>query len=119
MCSSCASHWTTVQKHHTKIYIGSDNVAQFFPITDTTTNLLASNITKYYQLFEKLTPEAGENVAYGNAQRMYFEDWTVPSGSEAGTAYVRMPSYYDTECLDPAAGTFVKGATDLDDDGKY
>ena len=31
-----------------------------------------------------------------------------------------MPSYYDTECLDPIkGGSFVKGATDLDDDGKY
>jgi len=30
-----------------------------------------------------------------------------------------MPSYYETECLDPGAGMFVKGATDLDDDGMY
>ena len=35
-----------IQKHHTRFYIGSDNVAQFFPIKDTSTNLLASNITK-------------------------------------------------------------------------
>lgn len=107
-----------IQKHHTKFYIGSDNVAQFFPIRDTSVNLLASNITKYYQLFEKLTEEAALNVAYGNAQKDYFETWTVPSGAEAGP-YFRMPSYYDTECLDPAAGAFVMGATDLDDDGKY
>jgi hypothetical protein len=39
-----------IQKHHTKFFIGSDNVAQFFPITDTSTNLLASNITKYARL---------------------------------------------------------------------
>ena len=44
-----------IQKHHTKFFIGSDNVAQYFPIKDTSINLLASNITKYYQLFEKLT----------------------------------------------------------------
>ena len=111
------------QKNHTKIYIGSDNVAQYFPILETETtstgvNLLASNITKYYQLFEKLTPEAAENIAYNNAQKLYFDGWDVPSGAEPGT-YARMPSYYDTECLDPKAGKFVKGATDLDDDGKY
>ena len=81
-------------------------------------NLLASNITKYYQLFEKLTPEAAENIAYNNAQKLYFDGWDVPSGAEPGT-YARMPSYYDTECLDPREGKFVKGATDLDDDGKY
>jgi len=108
-----------IQKHHTKFFIGSDNVAQYFPIKDTSINLLASNITKYYQLFEKLTEEAGNNVAYGNAQREYFETWEVPSGETPHTAYSRMPSYYETECLDPAAGAFVKGATDLDDDGMY
>jgi len=108
-----------IQKHHTKFFIGSDNVAQFFPIKDTTVNLLASNITKYYQLFDKLTEEAGKNVAYGNAEKQYFETWSVPTGANPGDAYYRMPSYYDTECLSPAEGTFVKGATDLDDDGKY
>lgn len=36
----------TICKHHTKFFIGSDNVAQFFPINDTSTNLLAMNITK-------------------------------------------------------------------------
>ena len=108
-----------IQKHNTRFYIGSDNVAQYFPIKDTSINLLASNITKYYQLFEKLTEEAGNNVAYGNAQRDYFDNWEVPSGETPHTNYSRMPSYYETECLDPAAGEFVKGATDIDDDGMY
>ena len=108
-----------IQKHHTKFFIGSDNVAQYFPIKDTSINLLASNITKYYQLFNKLTPAAAQNVAYGNAQREYFDGWKVPSGDQVGTPYARMPSYYETECLDPVSGKFVKGATDLDDDGKY
>ena len=35
-----------IQKHNTKFYIGSDNVAQYFPINDLSTNLLAMNITK-------------------------------------------------------------------------
>jgi len=108
----------TIQKHFTKFYVGSDNVAQFFPLTDSTTNLLAGNITKYYQLYDKLTEEAGNMVSYGNAQRDYFEKWTVPTGTEPG-AYFRMPSYYDTECLNPKLGEFIKGASDLDDDGKY
>ena len=34
---------------------------------DTSTNLLAANITKYWKLFDKLTPEAAKNVAYQNA----------------------------------------------------
>jgi len=110
----------TCNKHDTKIFIGSDNVAQYFPIKDTSINLLASNITKYYQLFEKMKSEdAGKNVAYQNAQNLYFETWDVPSGADPFTPYSRMPSYYDTECLDPKAGEFVKGATDIDDDGKY
>ena len=112
-----------VQKHHTKFFIGSDNVAQYFPIKDTSINLLASNITKYYQLFEKLTPEAAQNVAYDNAERLYFKNWKVPTGAGPAAGgdlrYMRMPSYYNTECLDPAAGKFVMGATDIDDDGKY
>ena len=53
----------TVQKHHERFFIGSDNVAQFFPIKDTSTNLLAMNITKYYQLLEKLTADAAQAVA--------------------------------------------------------
>ena len=113
----------TIQKHHTKFFIGSDNVAQYFPIKDTSINLLASNITKYYQLFDKLTEEAALNVAYNNAEKLYFADWTVPTGAGEAAGgelrYARMPSYYDTECLDPAAGKFVMGATDIDDDGKY
>ena len=108
-----------IQKHHTKFYIGSDNVAQYFPIRDTSINLLAGNITKYYQLFERLTPEAAENVAYNNAEREYFASWDVPSGTGDDKRYTRMASYYNTECLDPAAGAFVLGATDIDDDGKY
>jgi len=110
-----------VQKHHTRFYIGSDNVAQFFPIKDTTNNLLAANITKYWKLFERLTPEAAENVAYKNAYRMYFENWDVPTG-EGGKGerrYMRQDPMYDTECLDPAAGIFVPGDKELDTHGKY
>ena len=70
-----------IDKHYTKFFIGSDNVAQFFPIRDTSINLLASNITKYYQLFDKMTPEKAEMVANGNAERLYFAKWDVPLGS--------------------------------------
>ena len=82
-----------------------------------TTNLLASNITKYYQLFERLTEEAGNNVAYGNAERVYFAKWAVPSGTDE--RYRRVEPFYETECLDPGAGTFVKGVDNFDDNGKY
>jgi len=115
-----------IQKHHTKFFIGSDNVAQYFPIKDTSINLLAGNITKYYQLFDKLPPEAAENVAYNNAENLYFKEWEVPTGEVTNGAnglpdlrYARTPSFYQTECLDPEAGKFVLGKTDIDDDGMY
>ena len=119
-----------IQKHHTRFFIGSDNVAQFFPIRDTSINLLASNITKYYQLFDQLTPEAAVNVARGNAERLYFNDWQVPSGKggalpftsrsgEQSGRYSRVEPFYETECLDPGAGTFVTAGDIFDDGGKY
>jgi len=109
-----------IEKHNTKVFIGSDNVAQFFPINDTSTNLLASNITKYWPLFDKLSPEAAKNVSYQNAYNHYFKDWEVPTGEGGEKRYSRMDSYYQTEMLDPKQGTFVTGkATELDDDGLY
>jgi len=109
-----------IEKHNTKVFIGSDNVAQFFPINDTSVNLLASNITKYWPLFDKLSPEAGKNVAYQNAYNHYFANWDVPTGEGGEKRYSRMDSYYQTEMLDPKQGTFVTGkATELDDDGLY
>ena len=109
-----------IQKHNTSFYIGSDNVAQFFPIRDTSVNLLASNITKYWPLFDQLTPEAGENVAYKNAYRMYFENWQVPSGQPGGERrYAQQDPMYDTECLDPKVGMFLPGDKELDTHGKY
>jgi len=107
-----------IEKHNTKVFIGSDNVAQFFPIKDTSVNLLAVNITKYWQLFDKLTPEAAENVSYMNAYRRYFEKWDVPSGGLSGR-YQRTEAYYDCEALDPNLGEFVVGQSVLDDGGKY
>jgi len=109
-----------IEKHNTKFFIGSDNVAQYFPINDVSTNLLASNITKYWPLFDKLSPAAGQNVAYQNAYNLYFATWDIPKGEGGDIRYQRMPSYYQTEMLDPKQGTFVTGkATELDDDGMY
>ena len=108
-----------VQKHNTRIFIGSDNVAQFFPIKDTSVNLLAVNITKYWQLFDKLTPEAAENVAYKNAYKEYFDNWDVPTGSRGGR-YARGEAFYECESLDPKEGEFVVGRSDLSNEvGKY
>ena len=108
-----------IQKHNTRFYIGSDNVAQFFPIRDTSVNLLASNITKYWPLFDLLTPEAAENVSYKNAYRMYFDGWDVPKASGGESRYNQIEAVYETECLDPAAGAFVPGDKELDTRGKY
>ena len=88
-------------------------------------SLVSSNITKYYQLFDQLTPEAAVNVARGNAERLYFDNWKVPSGdvsvfqsAEAGH-YAKVAPYYQTECLDPKEGTFVSAGDIFDDNGKY
>jgi len=111
-----------IEKHNTKFYIGSDNVAQYFPINDLSTNLLAMNITKYWPLFDKLTPEAGENVAWRNAHRAYFEKWDVPTGEGGERRYMRNDAFYDTECLDPPKGAFGKlndPENKLADGGKY
>ena len=98
-----------IQKHHDKFYIGSDNVAQFFPVNDGSTNLLAMNITKYWQLYDKLSPEAAENVSRKNAMKMYFDGWDVPSGSGQDTRYAKIDAVYDTECLDPDQGKTAAG----------
>jgi len=108
-----------VQKHHTKFFIGSDNVAQYFPVKDTSTNLLAVNITKYWPLFDALTKEAGENVAYRNAERLYFDNWAVPVCNGSDKRYAQIDPVYDTECLDPAEGLFVTGDKLFDNHGKY
>jgi len=107
-----------IQKHHTKFYIGSDNVAQYFPVKDTSTNLLAMNITKYWPLFDALTPEAAENVAHKNAYRMYFDTWDVPS-TRGEKRYAQIDQMYETECLDPDLGLFVSADRELGVSGKY
>ena len=63
-----------------------------------------------------MTPDAAENVARQNAERMYFSNWSVPA---AEGRYARSEPFYDCEALNPAAGEFVKGASVLDDVGKY
>jgi hypothetical protein len=109
-----------IQKHHTKFFIGSDNVAQFFPVKDTSINLLASNITKYYQLFKRLTPEAASNVAMGNAEKLYFASWNVPTGGHNGERrYQRNDQFYVAECLDPHEGSFVAVPAGMDWAGQY
>lgn len=46
-----------IEKHNTKVCIGSDNVAQFYAtVGNKTTNILAPNITKYYELFQSAHP---------------------------------------------------------------
>merc|ERR1712098_233652 len=65
-----------IEKHNTKVFIGSDNVGQF--ITPEGKNKLLPEIVKYYKLLHKLTPGAANNVAHKNAERYYFADWKIP-----------------------------------------
>lgn len=96
-----------------------DCCAQYFPVRDATTNLLAMNITKYWLLFDQLTKDAAENVAYQNAFRTYFENWDIPKASGQERRYVQIDPMYETECLDPEVGTFVSGIAEFDESGMY
>ena len=69
---------------------------------------------RYWPLFDLLTKEAAENVAWRNAQRMYFDNWVVPKGSGGEQRYAQIEPVYETECLDPDMGLFVSGGNELE-----
>ena len=76
---SIKDEWVAmIEKNSSQVTIGSDNVAQYFAIPFTETNLLSMNIKKYWPLFDRLSPKAAQRVAYQNAFDRYFKDWKVP-----------------------------------------
>mmetsp|Transcript_94145 Transcript_94145/g.237348 ORF Transcript_94145/g.237348 Transcript_94145/m.237348 type:complete len:128 (-) Transcript_94145:38-421(-) len=64
-------------KHPTRFTIGSDQVGQF--INPAGGNLLKPEIVKYWALADSLPPETVKAILYGNAQRIWFEDWEMPT----------------------------------------
>lgn len=65
-------------KHPTRFTIGSDQVGQF--INPAGGNLLKPEITKYWVLGDcGLPDETVKAILYGNAQRIWFEGWDMPT----------------------------------------
>lgn len=102
-----------IQKHSTRVTIGSDQVGQFWGNgpENPDKNLLAPEIVKYWKLFNKLTKDAAENVAYNNAFKWYFKDWDVPRTKGTGNgkepwAYAQIPHAIPCERLNAANGEF-------------
>lgn len=70
--------WVDVfKKHASRFTIGSDQVGQF--ITPAGGNLLKPEIIKYWQLAEELPKDIAKLLFYGNAERIWFTGWTVPT----------------------------------------
>eukprot|EP00933_Yihiella_yeosuensis_P042880 TRINITY_DN3753_c7_g1_i1.p1 TRINITY_DN3753_c7_g1~~TRINITY_DN3753_c7_g1_i1.p1 ORF type:complete len:351 (+),score=46.66 TRINITY_DN3753_c7_g1_i1:41-1054(+) len=99
-----------VEKHSSKITIGSDNTGQFWGASDFTKNTLATQIQKYYQLFERLSPEAARKVSYQNGQDAYFADWDVPKVDDEDVRYQQFPCCYPCEFLDANEREYILGS---------
>jgi len=91
-----------IQKHNERVMIGSDQVGQF--INTTGENLLKGEIVKYYVLLDKLSPEAAKNVAWRNAENLYFKDWEMPELPKQSPVYC-------VECLDAKQGCFIQNGS--------
>ena len=63
--------------------------------------LVRGEIVKYYVLLDKLSPEAAQNVAWRNAENLYFKDWEMPDLPKQSPAYC-------VECLDAKKGCFIQ-----------
>ena len=92
MCERCSE----------RIFIGSDQVGQFIGVNGE--NWLKPEITKYWKLFDRLSPEAAHNIAKGNAEKHFFKDWKIPTYDEIPLA---KPSY-PCECLLMNQGIFTQ-----------
>ena len=90
MCERCSE----------RIFIGSDQVGQFIGVNGE--NWLKPEIVKYWKLFEKLSPAAAENIARGNAERMFFANWDVPTFDQIP----QVKPTYPCECLLMNQGIF-------------
>jgi len=91
-----------VERHQDKCIIGSDQVGQF-------ENRLYKEITKYYTMLDKLSDTAARKVAYGNCDRLFFEQNNVsPALKDVVKKYPRANQCLDAERLLDKEGKFLK-----------
>lgn len=99
--------WIKVfEKHPTRFMIGSDQVGQF--IGPAGHNWLKPEITKYWTLTQVLAPETAQAIFYGNAQRMWFDGWDMPSTAGGDARFRQIPPCYKGETLHMNEGKFVE-----------
>jgi hypothetical protein len=90
-------------KHPTRFSIGSDQVGQF--ISPANGNLLRPEIVKYWALGDVCDKETTQAILYGNAQRIWFEGWDVPT-SDKGPRWAQIPPCMKAETLFHNQGYF-------------
>eukprot|EP00931_Biecheleriopsis_adriatica_P038239 TRINITY_DN21923_c0_g1_i2.p1 TRINITY_DN21923_c0_g1~~TRINITY_DN21923_c0_g1_i2.p1 ORF type:complete len:822 (-),score=171.45 TRINITY_DN21923_c0_g1_i2:68-2167(-) len=89
--------------HPTRFSIGSDQVGQF--ISPAGANILRGEIEKYWALADVLSAETAAMILRGNAQRIWFDGWDMPS-SDKGDRWVRIPPTMKAETLFHNQGYF-------------
>jgi hypothetical protein len=99
-------------KHPTRFTIGSDQVGQF--IGPGGQNWLKPEIVKYWPLFDCLPKENAQAICYGNAERIWFADWKMPSGKGSDPRFVQIPPSMKAETLWMNSGKF-----ECKDDERY
>jgi predicted TIM-barrel fold metal-dependent hydrolase len=98
--------WIKVfEKHKTRFTIGSDQVGQF--IGPTGQNWLKPEIIKYWSLTDCLTKETAQLILHGNAQRIWFEGWDMPSVASGDARFRQIQPCYHGETLYMNEGKFV------------
>jgi len=91
-----------IERHQDRCLIGSDQVGQF-------EGLLHKEITKYYKLFERLSTTAADKVAYGNCQKLFFDQTNVSKSLDfAAGDYDQMQPVLNAERLLHKEGKFQK-----------
>ncbi|CAK0847480.1 unnamed protein product [Prorocentrum cordatum] len=100
-----------IEKHSDRFMIGSDNTGQFWT-PDLKKNTLKGQITKYWPLYEKLSPQAAQRVSCGNGERIFFSSWTVPLSTDEDARYHTGPRCYPCEFLDMFEREYIPGQGD-------
>eukprot|EP00931_Biecheleriopsis_adriatica_P110304 TRINITY_DN84550_c0_g1_i1.p1 TRINITY_DN84550_c0_g1~~TRINITY_DN84550_c0_g1_i1.p1 ORF type:complete len:758 (-),score=157.31 TRINITY_DN84550_c0_g1_i1:25-2298(-) len=99
-----------VEKFCHRVTIGSDNTGQFWSMPGLAKNTLKSQIVKYWQLFDRLSPAAARRVAYQNGEDAYFANWDVPTTDDADARYHILPRCYPCHFLDTREREYVAGS---------
>jgi predicted TIM-barrel fold metal-dependent hydrolase len=93
------------EAHPTRFTMGSDQVGQF--INPAGGNLLKPEIVKYWKLYDCVSKETADAILYGNAYKLWFEGWKMPSGDGSDPRCVQIPPSMKCETLWSNTGKFV------------